>query len=119
MEVKKKISLIDTNFSGRNIIDIPGVNFSWYTGDAITSNHVFFTDKHLQYVDDDIYNDSKKVAWLLEPIGIDPGIYTWILENYHKFDNVLTFDGDIISQIDNGLSAIWYILGRERQPGKE
>jgi len=103
MEVKKKISLIDTNFSGRNIIDIPGVNFSWYTGDAITSNHVFFTDKHLQYVDDDIYNDSKKVAWLLEPIGIDPGIYTWILENYHKFDNVLTFDGDIISQIDNGL----------------
>lgn len=103
MEVKNKITLRDSNFGDRDVLNMPGVNFSWCTSDTITSEYVFFTDKHLQDVDNYIYNDVKKVAWLLEPKGIDPGIYNWILENYNKFDNVLTFDREIISQIDNGL----------------
>lgn len=103
MEIENKITLRDENFAGRDVLNIPGVNFSWYTGDDIVSEHVFFTDKKLQDVDDTQYNNVKKVAWLLEPKGIDPFIYDWILKNYHKFDNVLTFDREVISQIDNGL----------------
>lgn len=103
MELKNKITLRDNNFCGRDIINMPGVNFSWCADDVIVSNYVFFTDNKLQDVDDNQYKDVKKVAWLLEPKGIDPNIYDWILKNYYKFDNVLTFDREIISQIDNGL----------------
>ena len=112
MEIKNKITLRDGNFGGRDIINMPGVNFSWCTDeygtgrntcDTIVSEHVFFTDTKLQDVDSSKYSNVKKVAWLLEPKSIDPGIYDWILKNYHKFDNVLTFDREIISQIDNGL----------------
>ena len=103
MEIVNKITLRDSNFDGRDILNMPGVNFAWYTGDDIVSEYVFFTDKKLQDVDSSQYNNVKRVAWLLEPTGIDPGIYDWILNNYHKFDNVLTFDRTIISQIDNGL----------------
>jgi len=103
MEVNKKITLRDSNFAGRDVLSMPGVNFSWYTGDNIVSEHVFFTDKKLQDVDEAQYSNVKKVAWLLEPKGIDPSIYDWILKNYHKFNNVLTFDRNIISQIDNGI----------------
>lgn len=102
-QVKKKISLIDKNFEGRDILNMPGVNFSWCADDTIVSEYVFFTDKKLQDVDNSRFNSVKKVAWLLEPKGIDPGIYDWILKNYYKFENVLTFDREIISQIDNGL----------------
>ena len=103
MGVKKKITLRDNNFDGRDILNMPGVNFSWYAGDAIVSDYVFFTDKKLQDVDESRYDNVNKVAWLLEPKGIDPGIYDWILKHYHKFNNVLTFDREIISQINNGL----------------
>jgi hypothetical protein len=103
MEIENKITLRDNNFGGRDIQNMPGVNFSWCTDDVIVSEHVFFTDNKLRDVDRSQYNNVKKVAWLLEPKGIDPGIYDWILENYHKFNNVLTFDREIISQINNGL----------------
>lgn len=103
MEVKNKITLRDTNFDGRDIVDMPGVNFSWYAGDDIVSEYVFFTDKKMQEVDESRYDNVKKIAWLLEPKGIDKDIYEWILKNYHKFDSVLTFDREVISQLDNGL----------------
>jgi len=103
MEVKNKITLRDINFDGRDVVNIPGVNFSWYVGDDIVSEYVFFTDKKLQEVDESRYDNVKKIAWLLEPRGIDEDIYEWILKNYHKFDNVLTFDREVISQLDNGL----------------
>ena len=103
MEIKNKITLRDNNFGSRDILNMPGVNFSWDTGDDILSEYVFFTDNKLIDVDNSHYNNVKKIAWLLEPKGIDPFIYDWILKNYHKFDNVLTFDREVISQIDNGL----------------
>tara|TARA_R110002153_G_scaffold39659_2_gene114077 strand:+ start:942 stop:1763 length:822 start_codon:yes stop_codon:yes gene_type:complete len=103
MEIKNKITLRDINFTGRDVLNMPGVNFSWDIGDDIVSEYVFFTDKKLQDVNKSQYNGVKKVAWLLEPKGIDPGIYDWILDNYRKFDHVLTFDRTVISQIDNGL----------------
>ena len=105
MEIKKKISLIDTNFVGRDIINMPGVNFSWWNKNEIVSEYVFITDTKLEFVDKIRQPGIKKIAWLLEPKGIMPGIYDWILENYKKFDKVLTFDREIISQIDNGLFA--------------
>ena len=101
--MRNKITLLDNNFGDRDIQNIPGVNFSWCTDDAIVSEHVFFTDKKLQDVNKSQYNNVKKIAWLLEPKGIEPSIYDWILKNYYKFDNVLTFDREVISQINNGL----------------
>ena len=105
MEIKKKISLIDTNFTGRDIINMPNVNFSWWNKNELVSDHVFITDTKLEFVDKINKPGIKKIAWLLEPKGILPDIYEWILENYKKFDKVLTFDRDIIAQIDNGLFA--------------
>ena len=103
MEIKNKITLRDNNFGSRDILNMPGVNFSWDTGDDILSEYVFFTDNKLIDVDNSHYNNVKKIAWLLEPRGINPDMYDWILQNYYKFDRVLTFDRDIISQINNGL----------------
>lgn len=47
--------------------------------------------------------DQKPVAWLLEPKAISPNIYKYIETNYKKFYKVLTFDKDLIDEIDNGV----------------
>lgn len=100
---KRKITLIDKNFEGRDIINIPGVNFSWCTENRVQSNNVFITDYCLNYVDKIKHTNIKKIAWLLEPRDILPDTYDFITANYHKFHKVLTYDRELISKINNGL----------------
>lgn len=100
---KPKITLIDKNFEGRNITDMPGVDFSWCKENKLTSKSIFITDYCLEYVDKIKHTDVNKIAWLLEPNGILPNIYDYIKLNYKKFYKVLTYDRQLISEIDNGL----------------
>jgi len=104
-DTKKRITLIDGNFVGRNVVDIPGVNFSWWPEEQVVSNNVFFTDYCLHRVEEQRDSNVKKNAWLIEPRVIIPQIYTYIEENYKKFDVIITFDSDILSKCNNSVYA--------------
>lgn len=102
MESKKFISLIDANFAGRDVINMPGVNFSWCVENKLISNHVFFTDYKLDVVDKIKHENVKKVAWLIEPRAICSDSYNYVERNYYKFDYVISFD-DQICKLPNAL----------------
>ena len=101
MEDKLKISIIDKNFEGRDIINMPGVNFSWWNKNELISNSVFITDYCLEFVDRLRDHPVKKIAWLLEPRAICSESYAYIKDNYNKFDAILTFDKEILDTITN------------------
>ena len=100
---KHFVNLVDTNFVGRNLMDLPMCRFNWTTANQLVSDYVFFTDTQLEKVKKLRDVDVKKVAWLLEPKGILPDIYDWIYENYKLFDHVLTFDKEMVDKLDNAL----------------
>ena len=96
-----EINLVDSNFIGRDLSSNPRY-FKWVVDNRKVSEHVFFTDNMLHRADK-LMTGQIKVAWLLEPKAISPNIYTYIQNNYKKFDKVLTFDRELLSNIDNGL----------------
>lgn len=101
MEDKLKISIIDKNFEGRDIINMPGVNFSWWRKNELVSKSVFITDYCLEFVNKLHNHEGKKIAWLLEPRAICSESYAYIEDNYNKFDYVLTYDKTLLDSIDN------------------
>lgn len=118
---KRKITLIDKNFEGRDIINIPGVNFSWCVENRLTSESVFITDYCLDYVDKIKHNNIKKIAWLLEPREILPNIYDFISTHYNKFYKVLTYDRNLISNINNGIFVPYgtFWVSKNKAPKKD
>ena len=100
---KRDINLVDTNFVGRNLHELTGCSFNWYTKNKLVSDVVFFTDTQLKKVKEFKHEGITKVAWLLEPKGILPDIYDWIYENHKLFDHVLTFDKEMVEKLDNAL----------------
>ena len=100
---KHFVNLVDTNFVGRDLMNLSMCKFNWTTANQLVSDYVFFTDTQLDKVKKLRNVDVKKVAWLLEPKGISPDIYDWIYENHKLFDHVLTFDKEMVEKLDNAL----------------
>lgn len=98
-----EINLVDQNFIGRDLKVNPRF-FKWCTENKKVSENIFFTDMVLERAGS-LKTDQHKIAWLLEPKAISPGIYTYIENNYKDFHKVLTFDRQLISKITNGLFA--------------
>jgi hypothetical protein len=96
-----EINLVDSNFVGRDMSLNPRF-FKWCTKNEQVSNSVFFTDYKLNLVEK-LKTKQRKIAWLLEPRAILPEIYDYIEQNFNKFDNVLTFDSNILNSIPNAL----------------
>lgn len=69
----------------------------------VTWNRHISTFQHHDFVvfsDNNIPNAPqypfKKIAFLLEPISIQPGIYEWIKNNHHYFSYILTYDEELL-----------------------
>jgi hypothetical protein len=77
---------------------------------------IVFTDAYLN--DQLLETATRKIAWLLEPIEIDPSIYAWIEQNYVIFEHVFTHDDDILKIATNSqwvpVGGTW-IPTRDRQ----
>lgn len=59
-----------------------------------SSNMTIYVDSLIPQVSD---VSKYKVAMLVEPITILPGIYSWVAENYDKFDMILTHHKPLLS----------------------
>lgn len=101
-----KINLLDSNFAHHPNNSVAYKQHSrhidWERSGDVISNSCFFTDIHLRDVDR-VKHINRKVAWLLEPRAINPGIYDWISSNNRKFDFVLTFDKELLNRGENFL----------------
>lgn len=107
-----KINLRDGNFShhpkGQSMSygHYPSY-FEWFRENELVSDTVFITDLHLQEVEK--YSKSKrKVALLIEPPDINPGIYDYVDKNYKNFDYILTFDRRLL---ETGRNFLFYFFG--------
>jgi len=71
-------------------------HFTWVMDKALWDGEIavfsdsFLTEAHQYY-------QCKKVAWLLEPPAILPGIYDYIRTNYPLFDLIFTFDKSLLA----------------------
>jgi hypothetical protein len=70
-----------------------------------------FTDRYCHSPLIDSPNLKKKVFWLLEPPAIRSETYSYIRENYDKFDYILTYDSDLLD-LDDKFKK--YIVGQCR-----
>lgn len=75
---------------------------SWYNEPELfewkrkyDENHLVFTDFSVFEVDK--FHNQKKYAWLLESPEITPHAYEYIKHNYDKFDNIFTFDKNLLN----------------------
>lgn len=83
-------------------------HIEWVTENIPVSTSCFITDLLLQ----DVVKATgvkRKVAWLLEPRSINPGMYNWVEQNNKLYDFVLTFDQRLI---DKGENYLYYPHGR-------
>lgn len=107
----KEINLIDSNFAHHKKTSVADHQdskyFKWFRGNEVKSSTCFFTDLHLQDAIR-VKNIKRKVAWLLEPRAINPGMYAWIEQHNRHFDYVLTFDKQLL---DRGENFIFYPFG--------
>ena len=64
----------------------------------------------------DCYNDDfclreeilpNSVALLIEPRSIQPNVYEWMEQNYHKFKYVFTHDSKLLRMCDNAKLILW------------
>ncbi len=93
-----------------------GVNYpryiDWYRGPDFRK-YTFYTDKCFEI--EKLNPDSINIAWLLEPPIIDPKAYDYILKNYSKFNYVLTYDKEILSNVPNSYfipgASTWIKMG--------
>ena len=65
-----------------------------------------YTDRYLRRTVG--HKPEKKIAWLLEPIVINPSIYPWIRSNYGLFDEVWTHDEEVLNAVEN---SKWVPMG--------
>lgn len=80
--------------------------FEWFRENELVSDTVFITDIHLAEVDK--FRSKRKVALLIEPPDINPGIYKYVDENNKKFDYILTFDKKLL---ETGRNFLFYFFG--------
>lgn len=107
-----KINLRDSNFShhpkGQSMSygHYPSY-FEWFRDNELISDTVFITDIHLQEVDK-FSKSKRRVALLIEPPDINPGIYDYVNKNNKKFDYILTFDRKLL---ETGRNFLFYFFG--------
>lgn len=98
-----RLNLRDRNF--RNDLSSCKYNNSqrieWVRSPDSVSNSCFFTDLCLLEAGES--RARRRVAWLLEPEGINPKTYEWIDRNNRLFDYVLTYDTRLIARGENFL----------------
>jgi len=103
----KKIKIFDNNFAhAKYSTDFQDSKYIWWDRlkNYDENEPTFFTDNFLntnQYL-------KNSYAWLLEPPSINNFIYEYIKTNFYKFDNVLTYDKDLL---DIGENFLFYPHG--------
>ena len=106
-----KVNIRDNNFTPWDTSSChlaENKHIEWVTDNEPVSTSCFITDLKLA----DVHKASgvkRKVAWLLEPRSINPGMYSWIEQNNKLYDFVLTFDQKLI---DRGQNYLYYPHGR-------
>ena len=106
-----KVNIRDNNFTPWDTSSChlaENKHIEWVTDNEPVSTSCFITDLKLS----DVHKASgvkRKVAWLLEPRSINPGMYNWIEENNKLYDFVLTFDQKLINK---GQNYLYYPHGR-------
>jgi hypothetical protein len=96
-----KLNLRDKNFFPDHYSARAGVcELLQWDRDCTQEGIVVFSDIFLRSTAID--HKGPKIAWLLEPIEIAPGIYEWIKHNHHMFEQVWTHDQEILDFIPNG-----------------
>lgn len=104
MSDKIKVKLQDISFYGDRSSSKLGSNhisIQWDRSFGFGSI-VFFTDLALPLADQEIYNDSFRVAWLIEPSAINSFAYQYLQQNHSRFHVVLTHDVKFAESIPNG-----------------
>lgn len=76
----------------------PGIK---YMRDYDPQRVSIFTDNMLSRVDNS--PGSVNVAWIMEPIDFAPTSYRYLLQNYKKFDLILTHNLDVISDVSTAV----------------
>jgi hypothetical protein len=101
-----EIKIIDNCFSHVSYSTLQESNlFKWLRTEEIKDICVI-TDSMLFNVDS--YKDKIKVAWLIEPRAIRSDVYTFIENNFNKFDYIFTFDEKLLKLSDK---CIFYPFG--------
>ena len=70
--------------------------FEWVR--SLDGEHIVLTDNMLSHVDN--IQGKKKYGWLVESPEITPHAYSYIKNNYEKFDTVFTFDRELLDLSD-------------------
>lgn len=94
MEIKIK----DTAFSHTDYSTLQKSKYFKWNRCAENKDVCFFTDHSLVNVLNS--QDTKKIAWLIEPIAINPNSYDFIKKSEHLFDHILTYDSDLLAKND-------------------
>ena len=93
-----KVDIIDNNFVSydRSCCRFQQpANLEWDPTLKSGSKSIFLTDELIPTIDT-INTKQQKVAWLLEPRAVIPHIYSYIENNYDKFDFILTYDNMLV-----------------------
>lgn len=98
--MKIKLPIVDGMFAHcHTTSDRPSDLMEWDRDNLKDYDFLFFTDDSLKFVDN--FPNKKKYAWLLESPEITSGSYSWLKENYNKFDKVFTFKKDVLENVKN------------------
>lgn len=86
-------------------------NITWDRSRQVEKNDiVVFTDSCLNYVET-IKVPCKKIAWLIEPPAVQSSNYTYIKNNWSKFDLILTHQEDLLNISEKfRISPMWYSM---------
>ena len=98
-KLRLKVDIIDNNFVSYDRsccrFQRPS-NLEWDSTLKSDSKSIFLTDESIPTVDT-LNTKQQKVAWLLEPRAVIPHIYSYIENNYDKFDFILTYDDTLVN----------------------
>ena len=109
-KLRIKVDIIDNNFVSydRSCCRFQRpANIEWDPTLKSGSRSIFLTDESIPTVDT-LNTDQQKVAWLLEPRAVIPHIYSYIENNYDKFDFILTYDDTLVNM---GPKFLFYPFG--------
>lgn len=105
--MKPLIRIVDSQFShtpmgsfGAGDLNIPPTFFNWYRGDKI-SELVVITENSLHLLDRQ--QEKNKVALIIEPYSINPGVYDAMRNGMYKhFHTVLSHNAELVMELPNG-----------------
>lgn len=98
-----EIRIADTQFAhgtslGSGDLKIFPKNFTWYRGDRNINDIIVITESMFGQTDQ--FTEKIKIAWLLEPVSINPDSYRQIEYGlWTKFDYILTHNLDFIQKM--------------------